>query len=78
MKENEGTVLHTLRMVGGRTFRQADFKLMGSMSDEEALSVVQKLLGWRMVTMKSRGDIAMDPELISILRQLEDEDDDVL
>lgn len=75
LKRNEESVLHTLRMVGGRTFRQNDFKVMGSMDDDSALSAVRQLLDWRMCTMKSRGDISMAPELVSILRHLDDEDD---
>lgn len=78
LKLNEGTILHTLKSVGGRTFRQADFKMMGGMSDEEALSAVQKLLSYSMVQIKSRGDISMDAQLVSILREIEDEEDDVL
>lgn len=77
LKSNEDTILHTLKSVGGRTFRQGDFKMMGGMSDEEALAAVQKLLSWSMVQIKSRGDISMDSQLVSILRELEDEDDDV-
>ncbi len=77
LKLNEDSILHTLRSVGGRTFRQADFKMMGGMSDEEALSAVQKLLSWSMVQIKSRGDISMDPQLVSILREIEDEEDDL-
>lgn len=68
-------VLHTLQMVGGRTFRQVDFKVMGGLGDDEAVQVVRQLLEWRMVQMKSRGDIAMTPQLVDILRQLEDEED---
>jgi hypothetical protein len=78
LKMNEESILHTLRSVGGRTFRQADFKMMGGMSDEEALAAVQKLLSWSMVQIKSRGDISMDAQLVSILREIEDEEDDLL
>lgn len=77
LKANPETILHSLRMVGGRTFRQTDFVVMGGMSAEEAQSAVRKLLEWRMVSMKSRGDISMDAQLVSILRQLDDEEDEV-
>lgn len=78
LRTHPDTVLHTLRMVGGRTFRQGDFIAMGGMQQDEAQAAVRQLLDWRMVAMKSRGDISMDSQLVSILRQLDDEDDDVL
>lgn len=74
--ERREDILHTLQMIGGRSFRQKDFEMFGNMSGDEAQSIVRKLLEWRMVQMKSRGDIGMSPELVDILRQIEDEDDD--
>lgn len=74
LKSNEDTVLLTLQMVGGKTFRVRDFTDFAAMNTDEAQAAIKKLLSWRMVHMKSRGDIGMDPELIRILRQIEDED----
>lgn len=77
LAERRDDVLHTLQMVGGRTFRQRDFEVMGGMDSDQALQVVRKLLEWRMIEMKSRGDIGMTPQLVDILRQFEDEEDDL-
>lgn len=74
LMENEGDILMTLRMVGGNTFRTRDFKDFAGMDEAVAQSVVKKLLSWRMVTLKSRGDIMMNNTLIGILRELEDDD----
>lgn len=73
--ERREDILHTLQMVGGRTFRQGDFKVMGSLSDDEAQAIVRQLLAWRMVQTKTRGDISMNTPLIEILREIEDEDE---
>lgn len=73
--KRKSTALHTLRMVGGRTFRQNDFVQMGGMERDEANTLVRQLVDWRMVEMRSKGDILMTQELIKILRELEDEDD---
>lgn len=75
LKEHEGDVLLTLRMVGGNTFRTRDFRDFAGMDEEAGQKVVKRLLSWRMVHLKSRGDISMDPMLIGILRELEDDDD---
>jgi hypothetical protein len=45
------------------------------MTPEEAKSAVQALQQWRMLAMKTRGDMTVEPQLASILRQLEDEED---
>lgn len=70
-------VLHTLRMVGGRTFRQRDFEQIGGLNSDEAITIVRQFLNWRMVEMRSRGDIAMRPQLIEIIREMEDEEDEI-
>lgn len=75
LREREDDVLMTLKMVGGNTFRTRDFKDFAGLEESVAQKIVKRLLSWRMVHLKSRGDIAMDPVLISILRELEDEDD---
>lgn len=74
LKSNEDTVLLTLQMVGGKTFRTRDFTDFAAMNSDEAQAAVKRLMSWKMAHMKSRGDIGMDPELIRILRQIEDED----
>lgn len=69
-------VLHTLRLVGGTTFRVRDFKEFASMADEDAQLAVRELIQHQMVQRKSRGDMVMDTVLVSILREIEDEEDD--
>jgi len=67
-------VLLTLKMVGGATFRTRDFVDFGGMDSGPAKLVVQQLLKWNVVRLKSRGDIQMDPQLIKAIREIEDED----
>lgn len=67
-------VLLTLKMVGGSTFRTRDFVDFGGMDPGPAKSVVQQLLKWSVVRLKSRGDIQMDPQLIRAIRMVEEED----
>jgi hypothetical protein len=66
------TVLHTLQSIGGTTFRGRDFEDIGRMSRDEAADAVHKLIGWKMVLRKSRGDLAMDRSLIGILKEFDD------
>jgi len=75
LKEHPDDVLMTLRMVGGNTFKLRDFEDHGNMDKAEAKAIVHTLLKWQVIKLKSRGDIAMDPVLISVLRELEDEDE---
>lgn len=75
LKKKRTTVLHTLRMIGGRNFRQNDFVQMGGMDRDEANNIVRQLADWKMIELKTRGELAMTQQLINIMRQLEDEDD---
>jgi len=61
-------------MVGGGTFRTRDFKDFGGMEEAAAKTVVQQLLKWQVIKLKSRGDIGMDPMLIKAIRELEEEE----
>lgn len=74
LRQHEDTVLLTLKMVGGSTFRTRDFVDFGGMEANEAKLVVQQLLKWQVIRLKSRGDIGMDPMLINAIRQVEEED----
>lgn len=74
LREHKDTVLLTLRMVGGGTFRTRDFKDFGGMEEAQAKVVVQQLLKWQVIKLKSRGDIGMDPMLIKAIRELEEEE----
>lgn len=72
--EHKDDVLLTLQMVGGNNFRNRDFVEFGGMSPEEAKAVVNKLLQWKLVGLKTRGDIGMSPTLIQVIREIEDEE----
>lgn len=74
LKQNEDTVLLALQMVGGKTFRTRDFTDFAAMSQDEAQMAVKRLMSWKMVHRKSGGNIGMDPMLIEILREIEDEE----
>jgi hypothetical protein len=39
-----------------------------------AKTVVNTLLRWQVIKLKTRGDIGMDPVLVSAVRELEDEE----
>ena len=73
--KRRSTALHTLRMIGGRMFRQNDFVQMGGLEREEANGMIRQLLEWQMIEVRTRGEIAMTQPLINLLRELEDEDD---
>ena len=75
LREHKDDVLLTLRMVGGATFRTRDFKDFGGMEESQSKQVVQTLLKWQVIKLKSRGDIGMDPVLIKAIRELEEEDE---
>lgn len=74
LRENPDDVLLTLRMVGGNNFRTRDFVDFGGMDTDGAKQVVNQLLKWRLVHTKTRGDIGMSPVLLSVIRELDDEE----
>jgi hypothetical protein len=77
LKDNEDDVLLTLRTVGGSTFRMRDFEEYGAMDRTTAKTAVNQLVKWGLVKMKSRGDMVMDRVLLNIIRELEDEEDNL-
>jgi 5S rRNA maturation endonuclease (ribonuclease M5) len=74
LREHPDDVLLTLRMVGGNNFRTRDFVDFGGMDPVAAKTVVNTLLRWQVIKLKTRGDIGMDPVLVSAVRELEDEE----
>lgn len=67
-------VLRTLRTVINDTqFRARDFEEFGSMERDTANHAVSELLLMGMVRRRSKGYMAMTPQLITIVRDLEDE-----
>jgi 5S rRNA maturation endonuclease (ribonuclease M5) len=74
LREHEDDVLLTLRMVGGNNFKTRDFEEFGGMDRTAAKTVVHSLLKMQVIKLKTRGDISMEPVLISVIRGLEEED----
>lgn len=73
LRQHTDDVLLTLRMVGGATFRTRDFVDFGGMETSQAKLVVQQLLKWNVVRLKTRGDVQMDPVLIRAIREIEED-----
>lgn len=76
LMEHQDDVLLTLRMVGGNTFRTRDFVEFGGLEAQESKAVANQLLKWNVAKLKSRGDMSMEPVLIEVLRDLEDDIED--
>ena len=75
LTEDEPAALDTLVAIGGSTFRMRDFQEFGAMDLDAARAAVNKLVHKKMARRKSRGDIVMEPVLVQILKELEDQDD---
>lgn len=72
---NPDTVWATLKAVAtDPKFRQRDFEEFGGMQRDAAVKAVTTLQQMGMIHRKSQGYITMDKQLVSVLRQLEDED----
>lgn len=74
--EENPAALDTLKAVGGSTFRHRDFTEFGALDTDAARQAVNKLIRMRMARRKTRGDIVMEPALVDILRDLEDQEID--
>ena len=68
--------LQGLFAIGSGTFKSRDFVEFAGMQDFEAQTLIQDLLGWKMIRRLSRGFVKMEPALIDILKQFEDEADE--
>ena len=73
LRDHANDVLLTLKMVGGMTFRTRDFVDFGGMDPVEAKGIVQTLLKWNVISLKSRGDIRMDQVLQKAIREADEE-----
>jgi hypothetical protein len=73
LQEHEDDVLLTLRMVGGNVFRSRDLEEFGGLDRNTAKEVVNTLLRWQVVRLKSRGEIQMTPVLMDVVREMESE-----
>lgn len=71
----EPSALDTLIAVGGSTFRMRDFQEFGAMDADSARAAVNKLVHKKMARRKTRGDIVMEPMLVQILKEMEDNDE---
>lgn len=65
------SLVETLLAVGATDFRKRDFEEFGGVDRDDVSVIIPKLLGWRLITRKSRGYMAMEPALVELLRELE-------
>lgn len=70
------SVMHGLLSVRGGDFKLRDFEEFAAMHRDEAQEAVRTLMGLHMVRRMSKGYIRMEPTLMGILKQLEDELDE--
>ncbi len=70
---NLPAVADTLQAIGGTEFRQRDFEEFGGMDPDEVREATGKLLRWQMIRRRSKGYMVMNPALVELLRELEDE-----
>lgn len=70
---NTPGLAETLRSVGATDFRKRDFEEFGGVDREDVGVIIPRLLSWRLITRKSRGYLAMEPVMVELLRELEDE-----
>lgn len=74
LEEHPDDVLLTLRMVGGNIFRTRDFEEFGGMDRNSAKEVVNTLLRWQVVRLRSRGEVQMTQVLIEVIREMDEEE----
>lgn len=74
LEEHEDDVFLTLRMVGGSVFRNRDLVEFGGLDTDAARAVVNTLLKWQVVRLKSRGEIQMTSVLIEVVKEMEEKD----
>jgi hypothetical protein len=67
------SLIETLLAVGATDFRKRDFEEFGGVDRDDVGVIIPKLLGWRLITRKSRGYMTMEPALVELLRELEAE-----
>lgn len=66
--------LNGLFAIGDSTFKPRDFQDFAGMQDFEAQTLIQDLLKAKMIRRLSRGAIKMEPALIEILKEFEDDE----
>ena len=71
--KNNPSLVETLLAVGATDFRKRDFEEFGGVDREDVTEIIPKLLGWRLISRKSRGYMMMEPALVELLRELEAE-----
>jgi hypothetical protein len=67
------SLVETLMAVGATDFRKRDFEEFGGVDRDDVSEIIPRLLGWRLITRKSRGYMMMEPALVELLRELEAE-----
>jgi hypothetical protein len=71
--KNLPSVVDVLIAIGGTEFRQRDFEEFGGLDHDEAVEATGRLVRWQMIRRKSKGYMVMQPALVELLRELEDE-----
>jgi hypothetical protein len=71
--KNNDHLIDVLQAVGATTFRPRDFEEIGGVDRDEANLIVKKFVGWRMIRRGSQGRMKMEPSLVKLLRELEDD-----
>lgn len=71
--KNLTAAVDVLNAIGGTEFRQRDFEEFGGLDQDEGREITGKLLRWQMIRRKSKGYMVMQPALVELLRELEDE-----
>jgi hypothetical protein len=79
LKSNPGVLgaLEALRVSGSDRFRMRDFEELAVFDPEsgpvDARALVHSLLKWRMIRRLEKGYISMEPALIAVMKELEDQ-----
>jgi hypothetical protein len=68
-------LLFALRSLGTNVFRVRDLTELLDNDEKMAVAHIKRLTQWKMVHRKTRGEFVMDQTLISLLREIEDDED---
>lgn len=72
--QNTAGLLQVLVEVSSRSFRPRDFEEIGAIDKTVALDVIAKLREWHMISSGQQGRLRLEPAIIRIIRELENED----
>lgn len=72
---NNPHLIDVLQAVGASTFRPRDFEEIGGVDKTEANEITTRFLGWRMIARGNSGRMRLEPALVALLREVEEEGD---